>query len=416
MAHEPGAAMGADSVRGAGGGVSGRGGGRLVVVGTGIRSIAQLTQEAMAWIRAADIVCYALADPVTERWVIDNARASEDLALFYDEATTRLTTYAAMAARMAGHAQSGLTVVGVFYGHPGVFTDPSHRAVAIARGAGIPAQMLPGVSALDCLCADLGIDIGEGSSQTFDATEMMMRARRPDPGAHVIIWQIGVLAQPGFDRRRGASDLTPLVDYLLQFYPPEHPVTHYQGAQLVLCDPVVEVLALKDLAGIAAAVTSTLYVPPVSVPEFDMEMAATLGLDDPDKFDGAQENPAPYWDGAIPALPERDWHQPVAAPGPMSGLLESLSMDPALVDDFNVDPALFLRTVGLDPVESWAVLTRNGAWMSACVRYGSGVAAAVAWGLATTEEEARGFVVASDGRLMRRRARRDPGPEPEPTG
>ena len=73
----------------------------------------------------------------------------------------------------------------------------------------------------------------------------------------------------------------------------------------------------------------------------------------------------------------------------MSGLLESLSMDPALVDDFNVDPALFLRTVGLDPVESWAVLTRNGAWMSACVRYGSGCGAAVAWGLATTEEEAR---------------------------
>ena len=88
-----------------------------------------------------------------------------------------------MAARMAGHAQSGLTVVGVFYGHPGVFTDPSHRAVAIAPRAGIPAQMLPGVSALDCLCADLGIDIGEGSSQTFDATEMMMRARRPTPGA-----------------------------------------------------------------------------------------------------------------------------------------------------------------------------------------------------------------------------------------
>ena len=70
-------------------------------------------------------------------------------------------------------------MVGVFYGQR-VF-DPSHRAPSRSPAGGIPAQMLPGVSALDCLCADLGIDIGEGSSQTFDATEMMMRARRPDP-------------------------------------------------------------------------------------------------------------------------------------------------------------------------------------------------------------------------------------------
>ena len=74
-------------------------------------------------------------------------------------------------------------------------------------------------------------------------------------------------------------------------------------------------------------------------------------------------------------------------------------MDPALVDDFNVDPALFLRTVGLDPVESWAVLTRQRRVDVGLCAVRQRCGAAVAWGLATTEER-RAFVVASDGRLM----------------
>ena len=122
-----------------------------------------------------------------------------------------------MAARMAGHAQSGLTVVGVFYGHPGVFTDPSHRAVAIARGAGFRPRCC-----LECRRWTASAPTRHRHRRRIESN---LRRHRDDdagaparPGAHVIIWQIGVLAQPGFDRRRGASDLTPLVDYLLQFY------------------------------------------------------------------------------------------------------------------------------------------------------------------------------------------------------
>ena len=70
--------MGADSVRGQAG-ISGRG------VGDSRRRHGDPKHRAAdaggdGLDPGADIVCYALADPVTERWVIDNARASEDLA------------------------------------------------------------------------------------------------------------------------------------------------------------------------------------------------------------------------------------------------------------------------------------------------------------------------------------------------
>ncbi|KAI1495904.1 hypothetical protein F5X99DRAFT_100465 [Biscogniauxia marginata] len=48
----------------------------------------------------------------------------------------------------------GFYVVGVFYGHLGIFVNPSHRAVAIARNEGHQACMLPGISVEDCLFVD----------------------------------------------------------------------------------------------------------------------------------------------------------------------------------------------------------------------------------------------------------------------
>ena len=40
--------------------------GSLVVVGTGIRTVGQLTIEAVAWLRQADKVLYVVSDPVAE--------------------------------------------------------------------------------------------------------------------------------------------------------------------------------------------------------------------------------------------------------------------------------------------------------------------------------------------------------------
>ncbi len=47
--------------------------------------------------------------------------------------------------------RKGLYVVGIFYGHPGIFVNPSRRALTIARQEGYQALMLPAVSSIDCL-------------------------------------------------------------------------------------------------------------------------------------------------------------------------------------------------------------------------------------------------------------------------
>ena len=309
----------------------------------------------------------------------------------------RIETYRAMSARLVELARSGRLVVAVFYGHPGVFTSPTHWAIAAARAEGIPARMLPAVSAEDCLFADLGVDPGDGACQSYEATDMMIRGRVPATDAHLIVWQVGVVGQ--MQLHSGATHVSELVSYLERFYPADHRVTHYQAAQSVVADPVIETVALHDLPACALAVTSTLYVPPVAERDYDVEVAESIGL--------ARE-PEP----ATPAESEStavDWYRPLSPGGSRLGaLITALSTDPSLLETVRADPAPYLSAAGLDVIEAWAFLARDQAWINACVREGSGPAAAVALGAATSEDEARTFFVHRDGRLVRRRTTTDP--------
>ena len=61
---------------------------------------------------------------------------------------------------MLAPIRRGIRLCAVVYGHPGVFVYASHEAVRRCRLEGLPARMLPGISAEDCLLADLGVDPG----------------------------------------------------------------------------------------------------------------------------------------------------------------------------------------------------------------------------------------------------------------
>jgi len=120
--------------------------GSLVIVGHGIKGPVQLTAEAVSHIQNADEVFFLACDPLTEQWIRSNNPNSHDLHTWYDNSRPRIDTYAMMTLDMVEEVKKGKDVVGVFYGHPGVFVNPGHNAVAEARRLGYYAEMLPGVS------------------------------------------------------------------------------------------------------------------------------------------------------------------------------------------------------------------------------------------------------------------------------
>jgi len=123
--------------------------------------------------------------------------------------------------------------------------------------------MLPGVSAEDCLFADLGVDPGAGGCQSFEATDFLLNGRKIDPTSSVILWQIGVVGDATF--KRGMYNLSAfplLIERLLKYYPSTHVMYLYEAAVFPACEPVVLPVPLHALGQTPLSAGFTLYIPP----------------------------------------------------------------------------------------------------------------------------------------------------------
>jgi siroheme synthase len=72
--------------------------GSLTIAGSGIASVAHITLEALAHIKKADKVFYAVCDPVTEAFIQENTLGGthHDLTVFYAKGKKREVTYVQM--------------------------------------------------------------------------------------------------------------------------------------------------------------------------------------------------------------------------------------------------------------------------------------------------------------------------------
>lgn len=243
------------------------GNGALDVVGTGFLAAAHVTPESLASIRGADRVFYLVCDPVTAEWLEEQNPAAQSLSDAYVVGRPRIETYVEIRERILAPVRQGRRVCAVFYGHPGVFVHPSHAAIEQARREGFPARMLPGISAEDCLFADLELDPLERGCQSFEATHFLWKLRF-DPGIPLILWQagiVGVTTTLGADRG-SPEGLRRLAAALLAHYPPTHQAIAYEAPLFGVFQPRLEAVPLAGLPEIEARVATTLYVPPLDQP------------------------------------------------------------------------------------------------------------------------------------------------------
>jgi uncharacterized protein YabN with tetrapyrrole methylase and pyrophosphatase domain len=255
--------------------------GSLTVVGTGIQLGTQLTPEALMAIKNADIVLSLVAEPVMQAAVERLNPETRSLQEHYALGRSRADAYEAMVVEILGHVRRGLDVCAAFYGHPGVFVAPSHEAVRRAREEGFEARMLPGISAEDCLFADLGVDPARFGCQSYEATDFLVHGRRVDPTATLVLWQLGTVGNAAASAEARPSGLGVLVDVLLELYPREHEVVVYEASPYPGFDPRISRVPLVELAPEHATAMSTLYVPPREPALRDLTMLDRLGLSRP---------------------------------------------------------------------------------------------------------------------------------------
>lgn len=252
----------------------------LIIAGTGIKFLSHLTHETMVYIRQSDHVLYLVNDPAMKQWIEENAPKCESLDALYFSHKLRSDSYKAITDYILESLQPGIRLCVLLYGHPTVFAQPALDAVQTALDRGVDVKILPGISAEDCLFADLRIDPGTVGCQSFEATDFLLYERVFDTRSHLILWQVDVVGELGnpstFSNHHGLKLLT---EYLLNFYSSLHIIKLYTASQYSGFGPHIVEIPLLDLPTITISSISTLYIPPARPSICQIDRLTTLGIE-----------------------------------------------------------------------------------------------------------------------------------------
>ena len=218
------------------------------------------------------------ADPAAAEWLSSLNPNSRSLSFLYRPGEARRRIYDEMVDEILTAVRKGRRVCAVFYGHPGVYVNPSHEATRLAREEGFAARMLPAISAEDCLFADLGVDPGERGWQSWEATDFLLRSCRPDPTASLVLWQVDGIGKLDWDLEPDPRGLRALAEVLGALYPPAHELVFYRASIYPIVGAETTRVRLGELGALDAAPSGTLYVPPLAQRPIDSAMAARIGV------------------------------------------------------------------------------------------------------------------------------------------
>jgi hypothetical protein len=160
---------------------------------------------------------------------------------------------------------------------PGIFAWSPHKVIEVARAEGFEAHMEPGISAEDCLYADLGIDPGRFGCQHFEASQLLLYERRIDPAGYLVLWQAGLVGDLSLKRfSTGPAYRQVLVDLLMRDYPSDHELIIYRAATLPIQRPEIRRIALRDLPSTELTTEHTVVLPPAAPLELNLAMRERL--------------------------------------------------------------------------------------------------------------------------------------------
>ncbi len=251
--------------------------GSLVCVGTGMTLGAHISPISRSYIENAEVVFSLMSNAFVERWIEEMNDDVRSLQPYYQEGKNRNNSYREMVNAILAEVRLGKKVVAAFYGHPGVFACVAHRAIAKAKNEDYPAHMEAGISAEDCLFADLGIDPGKTGCAHFETSQFMFFKRNIDPSAHLILWQVGIAGDKSLTKfSTGQAYRKVLVDLLAQTYPLKHEVILYQAKVLAIETIRADTILLKDLVNAEVSMHTTLVIPPCKNMQYNDEILKQL--------------------------------------------------------------------------------------------------------------------------------------------
>lgn len=256
----------------------------IYIAGLGIAALDQITLEVDRALEKSNQVFYVASGAGIEDYLKTKCETVVDLSpIAYQKFEDRGNAYRTMAVRVIEAAlERRGPVTLALYGHPTIFAYPPFLIVQMAKAIGLSVKVLPGVSSMDCLFADLMIDPGMNGLLMYEATDMLLRNRPLIPDVPALIWQVGTLETALYINAPSKPErFARFYKHMMKFYSKDHVVKAYFSSVYPFAPPTVYSFALKDIDSHAEVLHGgfTIYVPPEGVRPLDDTHLADLVTD-----------------------------------------------------------------------------------------------------------------------------------------
>jgi len=262
----------------------------LYIVGLGIMGVRQITREVDNVLRRSREVLFIDQGFGVEDYLAQACDRVTDLfPISYRELDPRINAYDRIAAQVLRAALDHPPVTFAVYGHPMVYVYPSTQVLRAAKLLGLRVQVLPGISTLDALLIDLGLDPGFYGLQMYEATDLLLRDRPIQPDVPCVLWQVGAV-ETGLHSTAPSipARFQRLQAHLLKFYPPNHEAAAIYTSTFPLAPSNMARFPLGEFATRYPQLPqgATVYIPPVQLRDVVNKdlLADTVSIDHLDRI------------------------------------------------------------------------------------------------------------------------------------
>lgn len=235
---------------------------KLIVTGCGIKALSHFTNESIAAIEQADIVLFLVNEPITAQWLIKKSQKSESLEDIYFSAHLRTDAYKKIVERILFVLSQYDNVCVVVYGHPLLLSNSIEFLIKKIDRNSIDLIFHPGISAFDCLLADLEIDPWMGCF-SIEANEFIIKDKSIDSTNHLIIWQVGAIGDHFTVVQSCHMDgISLLKNKLLKSYDARHQCVLYEASIYPHIPFQTTYTVISKMDQIPLTRITTAYIPP----------------------------------------------------------------------------------------------------------------------------------------------------------
>jgi len=165
---------------------------RIVIAGAGIQSPGQVTIETERALRKSGVIYHLLSlTPAMRRYLWGLGPPLINLAPLYRDGALDQDVYEFIASFVVSSALRHRWLTLLVPGHPLVYATPTALIQDQGRKLGVEVVVLPGISSLDTMVLQLGLDIADHGVQIYESNRFVYYRNEPDPRVPLFLMQPG---------------------------------------------------------------------------------------------------------------------------------------------------------------------------------------------------------------------------------